>query len=51
MAKKTRKERIIVYDGKTILQESFTISKMSWKELTKGDCREWKLSNSNPHDS
>ena len=24
--------------------------KMSWKELTKRDCREWKLSNSSPHD-
>ena len=23
---------------------------MSWKELTERDCREWKLSNSNPHD-
>ena len=25
--------------------------KILWKELTERDCREWKLSDSNPHDS
>ena len=24
--------------------------KMTWKQLTERDCREWKLSASNPHD-
>ena len=24
--------------------------KMTWKELTERDCREWKLSATNPHD-
>ena len=24
--------------------------KMTWKQLTEGDCREWKLSAINPHD-
>ena len=24
--------------------------KMTWKQLTERDCREWKLSNINPHD-
>ena len=24
--------------------------KMTWKQLTEGDCREWKLSVINPHD-
>ena len=25
-------------------------SKMTWKQLTERDCREWKLSAINPHD-
>ena len=24
--------------------------KMTWKQLTERDCREWKLSDINPHD-
>ena len=35
---------------KNILEIIKILAKMSWKELTERDCREWKLSNSSPHD-
>ena len=27
-----------------------SVTKMTWKQLTERDCREWKLSAINPHD-